>query len=383
MNKAELAGRLRQWFDTGCKDKHGNPIHLGDRVRYNLQGSYTKREYWNPEYEVIFDPPMFTLKHVGGGKDGGSHLFILKCGGSNGDLEIIEKGNAAALTEAGPGQAFKPAIVIQEDAGITELVIEDAPYVAEPVLPGVYHWIDKHVAMDDGRLVGMKVWASSPPPVQPVVMALRHCPYDGGYDRELGPVGCLLAIEEKPCVCQVIAAGIQSDFGPRQQAHYEQLIKENKSLKERLLALTAPPSPAPGVTDRQAELKAFSDWAWTKDGEAIGNLSPSAAAREAWLARAALQPAEQPDDLRAEVERLTEELAGLRVVANYNREQAEAAEARVKALEAGLEPFARFANDYLEETSGNTIVAGSRDDFSIELNDCRLARALLDKPGGE
>lgn len=74
----------------GVKDMHGTEIRLGDRVRYNLQGSHTKPEYWNPEYRVVYDPPGFTLKHVGGGKDGGSHDFMLRCGGGNGNLEIIQ-----------------------------------------------------------------------------------------------------------------------------------------------------------------------------------------------------------------------------------------------------------------------------------------------------
>ena len=52
--------------ETGCRDMNGVMIRLGDIVRYNLSSKYTKREYWNPEYEVIFDPPCFTLKHVGG-----------------------------------------------------------------------------------------------------------------------------------------------------------------------------------------------------------------------------------------------------------------------------------------------------------------------------
>lgn len=78
--------------DTGCRDRNGKPIYLGDKVRYHLQGEHTKQEYWNPEYEVIFVPPSFTLKHIGGGKDGGSHDFKLRHGGGNGDLEVIERG---------------------------------------------------------------------------------------------------------------------------------------------------------------------------------------------------------------------------------------------------------------------------------------------------
>jgi len=104
--RSEAAERLAgARIDTGCRDRNGEPIYLGDKVRYNLEGSHTKQEYWNPEYEVIFVPPSFTLKHVGGGKDGGSHDFKLRCGGGNGDLEIIERG---------PYHATPPASAIRE-----------------------------------------------------------------------------------------------------------------------------------------------------------------------------------------------------------------------------------------------------------------------------
>ena len=76
---------------TGCKDRNGHMVCLGDHVRYRLEGAHTKPEYWNPEYEVIFIAPSFTLKHIGGGKDGGNHDFKLRCGGGNGDLEIIKR----------------------------------------------------------------------------------------------------------------------------------------------------------------------------------------------------------------------------------------------------------------------------------------------------
>lgn len=78
---------------TGCKDKDGTLLFLGDRVRYRLEGPHTKKEYWNPEFEIVWDAPSFTLKHVGGGKDGGSHDFILKHGGFNGDLSLISRGD--------------------------------------------------------------------------------------------------------------------------------------------------------------------------------------------------------------------------------------------------------------------------------------------------
>lgn len=74
---------------VGVNDKFGTPIFEGDRVRYNLEGAHTRPDYWNPEYIVVYEPPAFTLKWVGGGKDGGSHDFMLKHGGNNGSLEIV------------------------------------------------------------------------------------------------------------------------------------------------------------------------------------------------------------------------------------------------------------------------------------------------------
>lgn len=69
-----------------------------------------------------------------------------------------------ALPEGVEVGEFKPCVIIDNEAGVTEFVFEDAAYVAEPVIPGVHHWIDKHVAMSDGRLVGGKVWFASPLP---------------------------------------------------------------------------------------------------------------------------------------------------------------------------------------------------------------------------
>lgn len=74
---------------TGVKDATGKMIHKGDRLLYKLEGSHTKQEYWNPEYEVIWDAPKFTLKHVGGGKCNGSFDFMLRNGGCNGNLFIM------------------------------------------------------------------------------------------------------------------------------------------------------------------------------------------------------------------------------------------------------------------------------------------------------
>ena len=81
--------------ETGCRDKNGTMIRLGDRLLYHNGGNRTKEDYWKPEYEVIWDAPSFELKHVGGGKDAGSHSFILKHGARNGYLEIIKSVDAA------------------------------------------------------------------------------------------------------------------------------------------------------------------------------------------------------------------------------------------------------------------------------------------------
>lgn len=95
-------------YFTGVYDANGEAVYEGDRVLYKLEGKHTKREYWNPEYEVVRDPPCFTLRHVGGGLPGDNYLFKLKYGGSNGDLFIIDRSNrkvSAALTPASDGRA--------------------------------------------------------------------------------------------------------------------------------------------------------------------------------------------------------------------------------------------------------------------------------------
>jgi len=82
------------FVSTGVKDANGDVIHLGDRVVCKNKSSRTKKEYWNPEYEVVWEAPSFTLKHVGGGLDIGSHNFNLKHGGGNGFLFIVKRGRA-------------------------------------------------------------------------------------------------------------------------------------------------------------------------------------------------------------------------------------------------------------------------------------------------
>lgn len=91
--------------NTGVKDKDGEPLYLGDRVRYCIESRHTEEAYWNPEYEIVWKAPSFTLKHVGGGKDGGSHDFILRCGGSNGDLQLLQRGALYTAAPSPKGEA--------------------------------------------------------------------------------------------------------------------------------------------------------------------------------------------------------------------------------------------------------------------------------------
>lgn len=107
---------------SGCFDKDGNELFVGDRVRHNFSGPHTKEEYWNPEYEIVFDPPSFTLKHIGGGKDGGQHLFILKYGRVNGDLELISR---AALAPAIPATSAETgaSVGVKEAASMLDKLV--------------------------------------------------------------------------------------------------------------------------------------------------------------------------------------------------------------------------------------------------------------------
>lgn len=86
-------------LSTGCKCKDGNELFVGDRVRYLIEGPHTKQEYWNPEYEIVFTPPCFSLKRVGGGLDGGDHLFILRTGFVNQSLELLSRGKKSAAPQ--------------------------------------------------------------------------------------------------------------------------------------------------------------------------------------------------------------------------------------------------------------------------------------------
>lgn len=87
--KYDESGTFKRGQPIGLKDASGREIRLGDRVLYRREGKFTKREFWNPEYEVVYDAPCFTLRHVGGGKDAGSNRFKLRNGGRHGHLVIL------------------------------------------------------------------------------------------------------------------------------------------------------------------------------------------------------------------------------------------------------------------------------------------------------
>lgn len=63
---------------TGCYDMDGKPINAGDIVTDPYTSPHTEKEYWNPVYKVIFEAPSYGLEHIGGGKDGGTHSFLLR-----------------------------------------------------------------------------------------------------------------------------------------------------------------------------------------------------------------------------------------------------------------------------------------------------------------
>lgn len=72
---AQVAGPYRR---TGVFDRDGREICVGDRIRIDLTSNHTKPEYWKPEYEVVFQPPQFALKHVGGDKDSDTARFYFR-----------------------------------------------------------------------------------------------------------------------------------------------------------------------------------------------------------------------------------------------------------------------------------------------------------------
>lgn len=83
----ELPDYTKNGTFTGCFDKDKRPIRVGDLVRYNNESKHTKKEYWNPIYYVVFDAPIFTFRHWGGGLSTGSYEFTLKY--RQNELEIV------------------------------------------------------------------------------------------------------------------------------------------------------------------------------------------------------------------------------------------------------------------------------------------------------
>lgn len=97
---AQPEGQVR----TGLKDKDGREICLGDHIRYLRSGPHIKEEYWNPEFEVVWDVPSFRLKHIGGGKPGDDAQFAFKHW-----PDMLETIRISALTPA-PDAATEPGI---------------------------------------------------------------------------------------------------------------------------------------------------------------------------------------------------------------------------------------------------------------------------------
>lgn len=82
------------------------------------------------------------------------------------DAETVQndfEAKAAMLANRLPGLFCVPATVVNDDMKITTAVFEDTAYVARPLFAGIPHWIDELRAMDDNRLVGIQIWATTPP----------------------------------------------------------------------------------------------------------------------------------------------------------------------------------------------------------------------------
>lgn len=77
--------------------------------------------------------------------------------------EFIRNRTAGKLLEVFNGgkplPPFKPCVIENDAMHLTEVVLEDVGYVAVPVFKGVHHTVDWLLAMDDGRIVGVQVWA--------------------------------------------------------------------------------------------------------------------------------------------------------------------------------------------------------------------------------
>lgn len=63
---------------TGKEGKNGKRIFQGDIVKLHNKCEHTKKEYWFPIFEVVWDGFDFSLKHLGGGKCGDNYMFRLR-----------------------------------------------------------------------------------------------------------------------------------------------------------------------------------------------------------------------------------------------------------------------------------------------------------------
>lgn len=65
-------------ISTNRKDKKGKTIFAGDIIKLHNKSEHTRREYWFPIFEVVWDGFEFSLKHLGGGKNGDNNMFQLR-----------------------------------------------------------------------------------------------------------------------------------------------------------------------------------------------------------------------------------------------------------------------------------------------------------------
>lgn len=53
---------------------------------------------------------------------------------------------------------FKPCVLYNDNLKVTEIILEDVACVWEPWGPYQAYAVDCGYAMDDGRLIGIKIW---------------------------------------------------------------------------------------------------------------------------------------------------------------------------------------------------------------------------------
>lgn len=53
---------------------------------------------------------------------------------------------------------FVSCVIVNEEMQLVEVLFEDVPYISQPIFPGIYHYFDKYLAVDDQRIVGACLW---------------------------------------------------------------------------------------------------------------------------------------------------------------------------------------------------------------------------------